>query len=132
MQKTSKLMPLVAAGLMCGFWANGVDAKGKRYEAADIENGGTIVGVVRFDGKVPTRKALKVTTSDQPCHREPILSEDLVVSDDKGVQWAVASIKGIKRGKRFSTEDPDNPIQLDQKGCRFIPHVLLAVVASHE
>lgn len=126
MKKTSKLMLLVVAGLICGFWANEVDAKGKRYEAADVENGGTIVGVVRFDGKVPTRKTLKVTTSDQPCHREPILSEVLVVSGDKGVQWAVASIKGIRRGKPFPTEDPDNPIRLDQKGCRFIPHVLLA------
>ncbi len=124
--RTSKLMPLVAAGLMYGFWADGVDAKGKRYEAADVENGGTIVGVVRFDGKVPTRTALKVNTSDKPCHREPILSEDLVVSDDKGVQWAVASIKGIKHGKPFPQEDPANPIQLDQQGCRFKPHVVLA------
>ncbi len=126
MQRTNKSRPLIAVVLMCGLWADGVDAKAKRYEGAAVQDGGTIVGVVRFEGKVPQRKTLKVTTSDKPCHREPILSEDLVVADDKGVQWAVASIKGIKQGKPFPQEDPDNPVQLDQVGCRFIPHVLLA------
>ncbi|MCH7839591.1 MAG: carboxypeptidase regulatory-like domain-containing protein [Planctomycetes bacterium] len=126
MRRTTLLMQVIAVGLMFGFGADRVDAKGKRYEEANVEDGGTIVGVVRFEGKVPARKTLKVTTEEEPCHRGPILSEELVVSDEKGVQWAVASIKGIKRGKPFPAEDSGQPIQLDQKGCRFIPHVLLA------
>ena len=35
------------------------------------------------------------------------------------------SIKTIKGGKSFPPENPEKPILLDQRGCRFIPHVVV-------
>ncbi len=123
MTTTNKMMLLLAAGLVCSLSASQVDAKGKRYEGGSVQSGGTIVGVVRFDGNVPQRKPLAVKTEDKPCHQDPIMAEDLVVSEQKGIQWAVASIKGIKSGKPFP--DPPHRAVLDQRGCRFIPHVVV-------
>ena len=95
------------------------------YEEVELTESGTIVGVVSFEGSVPKARTLETHTNDEPCHTEPIPSEDLVVSADKKIQWAVASIRKIGRGKAFPAENSDHPVQLDQKGCRFIPHVVV-------
>lgn len=100
-------------------------AVGPKYEAIKLTESGTIVGVVRFDGPAPAPRSLEVSGDDKICHQEPIPAEDLVVSSDGKIRWAVASIKKIKKGKPFSAEDPENPVALNQKGCRFVPHVIV-------
>jgi plastocyanin len=129
---------------MCGVVAAPALAEAKgRYQEVELGQSGTIVGVVSFDGEVPKPKKLEVAVKDEACHKGPIYSEDLVVSDDKKIKWAVASIKKIKQGKPFPKE-PLGPVPgcfaadseasaggslpaagLDQKGCRFNPHVVL-------
>lgn len=124
MKKTNKWALLGAAGMLSGFCVTTLHAQQKDYEPVELTTSGTIVGVVRYEGKVPKPKELKVTTADQPCHKGPIMSEKLVLSADKKVQFAVASIKGITRGKSFPKQDAQNPVTLNQQGCRFRPHVL--------
>jgi plastocyanin len=129
--------------LLCGLVVAPPAAESKeRYQEVELEESGTIVGTVSFDGSVPKPKKLEVTTEDQACHRGPIYGEDLVVSDDKKIKWAVASIKKIKQGKPFpkgplgpvparmaekgsSGDDSTPAVGLDQNGCRFDPHVVL-------
>lgn len=94
------------------------------YEAIDVKDGGTITGIVRWDGEIPKRHQLEVGGTDKPCHSKPIPNEDIVVSKDAKVRWVVAYIKKIDHGKAFDV-DPDNPITLDQRGCRFRPHVVV-------
>lgn len=99
----------------------------KGYAAMDVSNGGTIVGLVRFDGPVPAAERLDVTTKEDVCHRDPINSEKLVVSEDYGVRWAVVWIEKITEGKPFpapDSDDDDRPT-LDQVGCLFKPHVVV-------
>lgn len=95
------------------------------YEATDVKDGGAIVGTVRFEGKIPKRRKLKITGADKPCHAKPIPNDDLVVSKDGKIRWAVVSIKRIDQGKSFPQADPENPVVLDQRGCRFHPHVVV-------
>ncbi|MEE8460003.1 MAG: hypothetical protein V3S08_09015, partial [Phycisphaerales bacterium] len=97
----------------------------KGYKAIDVSDGGTIVGVVRFDGPTPASKRIDVTTKEDVCHKDPIHSEKLVVSDDRGVRWAVVSIKKNTEGTPFPTYDgrEDARPTLDQTGCVFKPHV---------
>lgn len=123
--ETGKWMIALTGALFCGFGAGRLDAATPRYKAAQVKEGGTIVGVVRFDGTPPARKTLKIITKDPACHREPILSEDLVVSEKNTIRWAVASIKGIASGKPFPEPNPDKPLELVQNGCRFVPHVVV-------
>lgn len=93
------------------------------YEPTEVKNGGAIVGTVRFEGKIPKRRRLKVSGADKPCHARPVPNDDLVVSKDGKIRWAVVSIKKITEGKSFPKADPDNPVVLDQRGCRFRPHI---------
>ena len=95
------------------------------YEATVVKDGGAIVGTVRFEGGIPKRKRLKVSGADKPCHAKAIPNDDLVVSKDGKIRWAVVSIKKIKEGKSFPQADAENPLVLDQRGCRFRPHVVV-------
>jgi plastocyanin len=99
----------------------------KGYTATQVTNGGTITGVVRFDGARPGSEQLKVTTKEEICHQDPIHSEKLVVSSDNTVQWAVISIKEIHEGKPFPEYDGKDEKRpaLDQVGCVYRPHVVI-------
>ncbi len=98
-----------------------------RYTPGPVENGGTISGTVRYTGATPKQILVKVTTSEAICHADPIYTEDLVVSADGGVQWAVVSIKKIKVGKPFPT---GNKPSMGQEGCVFDPHVIVAPIGK--
>ena len=119
--KKNQWTTVLVAAVMLGF-ATGQAHAGK-YEEVELKQGGTIVGVVKFDGERPKRKKLKVTTDAEHCGKKPIPNDDLVVSKELGVRWVVASIKKISSGKPFAAEDPENPVRLDQDGCRFRPHI---------
>jgi len=87
------------------------------YDEAEVESGGTIQGVVNFEGVAPPRHELP----NVGCKDHKILSEDLIVTDGK-LMNAVISIEKIEKGKPFSTL----PQALDQKNCCFVPHVVVA------
>lgn len=122
MKDTTQLVGLGTMFVLA--WLSPRPAVAAKYEVIDVKNGGTIVGVVRWEGEIPKRSRLTVTGNDKPCHAKALVSDELVVSDDAKVRWVVAYIKKIKRGKPFDF-DPDSPVTLDQKGCRFSPHVAL-------
>jgi plastocyanin len=85
--------------------------------------GSTISGRVVFIGDAPQPKKVKVTKDNEKCGAE-ITAEDLVVGSDKGIQNAVVSVVGLKG----APPKPANPPTVDQKGCVFHPHVLIAPV----
>ena len=125
MSRARSLAGIAIAGAVIGGWLVPSYALNSGYEEVTVKNGGTIVGTVTYDGKRPKPKRLKVTTEDSVCHTGPILSEKLVVSEQKRVKWAVASLKNVTRGKAFpSSEGDDGPV-LDQRNCRFQPHVVV-------
>ncbi len=84
------------------------------------------MGRVIFDGEVPEAKPLEIpATAAAGCcpDGESVKSENLslVVSKDGGIQNVVVTVKveGVK------VEIPEEPYVMDQKGCRFIPHMLV-------
>jgi len=124
-------MALVLGALLAGTVVADVQPKKSRYTAGPVENGGTITGVVRYNGTAPPRRLMEITTSEDICHAEPVYSEDLVVSEDGGVQWAVVSIDRIKAGKPFpGPSEPGGKPAMGQEGCVFTPHVLIAPVGK--
>jgi plastocyanin len=96
------------------------------YEGAAVSNGGTISGTVKLQGTAPPAKAIEVTKDKEVCGQHEIKNESLVVSGDGGVENAVVSIVAISKGKPMPTDGP----VLDQKGCAYVPHVLLFPAGS--
>lgn len=81
---------------------------------------GTVSGKVLFKGTPPPARAVPVTTDAPVCGKEQ-QSEDLVVGPDKGIKYAVVRLIGVKGGAPFVAK----PIEVDQRGCKFNPHVLV-------
>lgn len=104
---------VVALGVLLG----GFIVVGVSLKAISAAAEGTIVGKVVFAGTPPPPKKIPVTKDTAKCGTEK-LSEGLVVGPDKGVKWAVVSLVGAK-GK------PSESAVLDQRGCQFIPHVVV-------
>jgi len=103
-------------------WAGPVGA----YEGGAVANGGSISGTVKYKGTPPAPVKLDVNKDTKACGTEQKTSRELVVGGDGGIQYAVVFIPGITKGKPFPTAKP----VLDQKGCEYTPHVLLAPAGS--
>lgn len=86
---------------------------------------GTIVGKVMWEGDKPEPKpelTYKESEAEGCVHSNGPDREDrsLLISDDGGVANVVLTIEA-----EVDIEPPTEPIVLDQKGCRFEPHVLV-------
>lgn len=122
---------LVLGILVAGAAVADAAPKKSRYTAGPVENGGTITGVVIYNGATPPREISEVTTSEDICHAEPIYSEELVVSEEGEIQWAVVSIKKIKSGKPFpKSGEPGGDPAMGQEGCVFTPHIVVAPIGQ--
>jgi hypothetical protein len=81
-----------------------------------------IAGVVKFAGPKPERKVIKM---DEECieHWEgkPLLSDQLVISNDGGLRWAFAYISTPPEGD-YSV--PEEAAILEQSGCAYVQHVV--------
>lgn len=84
---------------------------------------GTLKGKFVFDGKAPEPAALKVDKDVEVCGQHPIKDESLVVGPDGGIANVVVYVrtKGVKVDP--SIEAPAT-VSLDNKDCRFEPHVV--------
>ena len=87
------------------------------YEAIDVNDGGTLTGVVRFAGTPPKLAPLAVNKNREICGEEKA-SEALVVGADGGVRGTVVLIEGVTRGKK-----PTGEVVLDNHRCLFVSHV---------
>ena len=122
MKETTHLFALVT--IVASVCLSTRTAAAAKYEAIDVQDGGTITGIVRWEGEIPKRRRLQISGADKPCHAKPIPNDDLVVSKDAQVRCVVAYSKKRDQGKRFDSE-PENPITWDQRGCRFRPHIVV-------
>ncbi len=91
-------------------------------------NAATVTGTITFDGteeytEVPERKLLDINTDEQHCitATKGAKSEELVISKGKGIQNVVVYVR--VSGQK-ATPLKENP-KLDQKDCRYLPHVLV-------
>jgi len=91
---------------------------------AEANGTGTISGTVTFAGSAPGPVKLDITMDHEVCDREPKFSEDLVVAPQTGgLKNVVVWLKDMP--EQANDTPPSDPATLDQRGCRFIPHVLI-------
>lgn len=91
----------------------------RAYEAAPVSDGGTISGVVKYQGDPPKPEQLEVNKDKEVCAVEPKTVKSLVVGPEGGIKYAVVSIADIQKGKPFG----EDKAVVDQKGCEYLPHV---------
>lgn len=86
----------------------------------DPSTAGSISGVVSFKGVPPKLKPLDMT-QDPGCPSSPQPSDTVVVSSGKLANVFIYVKEGLPQGT-FAV--PSDPVVLDQKGCRYNPHMM--------
>jgi len=85
---------------------------------------GNIVGKVDFKGKAPAMPKIKMN-ADPRCVRihggKDVLSDQVVVNPNNTLRWVFVYVKKGLEGKKFDA--PKTPVELDQEGCTYHPHV---------
>ena len=97
------------------------------------EGFGTFSGRVVFDGTPPKLDPLvkegdEAVKDKEVCSCKMIPNESLVIGKDSGITNVVVFLR--KKPKGFKSEPPSEPVVLDQRGCRFFPHVLAVQVGQ--
>lgn len=99
----------------------------RRSETAVLLNGGTITGVVKFPKDYPEREKIIITKDQQICGAFQY-SEDFVVSENNhGLQNVILYLINVKTMKKALVKATAT---LNQKGCRYIPHVQAVPVGT--
>ena len=96
------------------------------YQVVSVQDGGTIRGTVKWQGALPHLVASEINKDPQVCdplgqkHRD---LERLLVAPNGGVANTVVFLRDISRGKAMDL--PASRRSLNQKNCRYEPHILL-------
>ena len=99
-----------------------LDKRASPESAPDAAYAGAIIGIVHFNGHPPARVPIDMSM-DPACSLTggKNLSEQYIVSNGKLANVFVY----VKSSAPTSTAPPDaRPVVLDQKGCRYAPHVI--------
>jgi hypothetical protein len=103
---------------------------------AAAEGWGDLTGTIVFVGDVPEPRVL-VREGDpnakdpEVCAMHTVVSEELVVNkDNKGIKNVFVYLRRAPRVAPELAAVPAEPVVLDQKGCTFLPHALIARVGQ--
>lgn len=91
------------------------------YEAGVVSGGGSITGKVTFKGSVPEPRKMAVTKDAPVCGSGTRELVEVAVKNG-ALQNAVVYITAIDKGKPWG--NLETPV-LEQKGCQFIPGVMV-------
>jgi len=97
-----------------------------QYSAVTVSNGGTISGTVKWTGAKPQPVTLPITKNPDICAPNGQKTRDLeriIIAPDGGVENTVLYLKDITKGKAMDL--PEVRRSLNQKNCRYIPHIML-------
>ena len=96
------------------------------YRVIKVVDGGSISGVVKWTGPQPRNLTFPVTKDPQICdpdsHKQVEL-ERLIIGPQGGVANTVVFLSDISKGKAMDL--PQQRRFLDQRHCRYEPHILL-------
>jgi hypothetical protein len=96
------------------------------YRVIPVQDGGTIRGSVKWQGPLPHLVPSQINKDPQICDPNGEKRRDLgrlIVGADSGVANAVVFLKDVVKGKAMDL--PAVRQSLDQKNCRYEPHILL-------
>jgi hypothetical protein len=96
------------------------------YKVVTVNDGGTISGTVKWSGPVPHAAMFPITKDPQICDPDSTKTADLerlIIGPDGGVANSIVYLKNITSGKAMDL--PEQRRHLDQRHCRYIPHILL-------
>jgi hypothetical protein len=111
---------------VCCFAAVQLAIAQSSYRVVTVDDPGTIAGTVKWSGPLPSIPTFTINKDPEICDPESHKTRDLerlIVSSQGGVANTVVFLKNISSGKAMAIPEPRR--FLDQKHCRYEPHILL-------
>ena len=96
------------------------------YQVIAVHDGGTISGTVKWSGPMPHLTPMTINKDPLICDPNSQKTRDLerlIVGPQAGVANTVVFLKEVSRGKAMDL--PQQRRFLDQRRCRYEPHILL-------
>jgi hypothetical protein len=96
------------------------------YQVISVSDGGTITGTVKWSGPTPRIPILPINKDPDICDPHSQKKRDLerlVIGPNGGVANTVVFLKDVSKGKAMDL--PEERQFLNQKTCRYEPHILL-------
>ena len=87
---------------------------------AGTADSGTVSGRVLLKGTPPPPRTIPVKVDLSACGYQQE-SEELVVGPDNGIEYAVVRLIGVQGAAPYAAK----AVEIDQKGCKYSPHVLI-------
>ena len=112
---------MIAAGCKKSSTGTSSTQPQKNYTTIDWANSGTISGTIHFTGKAPKRIPINMG-QDPVCSLAPTNLTEQYVVDGDGLENVFVYIKSGLGNKAYAP--PSQPVVMDQKGCRYDPHVI--------
>jgi hypothetical protein len=120
----SSVIAIVIAALAAACGGGSSSGGGGERPAANArpDGPGVVTGRISYDGEPPARTRVRMA-ADPNCTPDEAesLSETTIVGPDGGLQNVFVHVKDGLGNRIYET--PTTPIVLDQKGCRYEPHV---------
>jgi hypothetical protein len=124
--KKFRFIKYASALLLLTFCHAGKAQAQSDYTAITVENGGTITGTVKWTGPIPKIPKLPITKNAELCDPDSLKVRDLErleIDADGGVANTVVFLRDVTKGKPMDL--PDAREHLNQKTCRYVPHIML-------
>lgn len=102
------------------------------YQVVSVVDGGSIKGTVKWQGPLPHLVPSEINKDPQICDPQGQKRRDLerlLVAQDGGIANTVIFLKDITHGKAMDM--PQARQALNQKNCRYEPHILLVPVGGN-
>lgn len=102
------------------------------HGTASADEWGVVKGKFLFGGAAPAAAELKADKDVEVCGKHKLVVEELVVGADKGVANVVVFVrdKGVKVNPDVAKAAAAQKVVLDNKTCRFEPHVAFVQVGQ--
>jgi hypothetical protein len=91
------------------------------YEEASVDDGGSILGAVVFNGPLPSKRTIVRTRDSAVCGSGVREVDQITVGRDKGVMDAIVYLKEVEKGKPWPK--PATTPELNNINCDFVPRV---------
>lgn len=86
-----------------------------------------VSGVVAYGGVPPSPAPVAITKDREVCGTAPVFDQSLVVGRDRGLANVVVTLSDREHRPPLK---PMPAVRFDQKGCEYIPHVLVFPAGS--
>lgn len=99
----------------------------KQYTQVDYAHGGTITGTVHLSGQAPPPVPIDMA-QDPVCSMSGDSMTDAVVANHGGLANVLVYVQSGLGSRNYPITRA--PVVIDQKGCRFLPHVAAAMAGQ--